>query len=144
MSIGYKQAKVNNTHFIPTSLFRKMCTVLNDYERMVSEAAELRGKVKSAGDMDGMPKGSGTSDPTQEKALRIISRYSYQIDAVDRAKKMTKEEFGIPDSFVDAIIENITNRKRYPDGASYKTWKKYKGYFIFCLAYNLDELDAEE
>lgn len=143
MNIRYEQAKVKNSHYIPVSLFRKMCTVLADYERMCDEADDLRSRIKSAGDIDGMPKGSGVSDPTQEKAMKVISRYAYQIDAVDRAKEMTKKEFGIPDSFIDAIIENITTRKRYPDGASYKTWKKYKGYFMFVLAYNLDELDIE-
>lgn len=84
---------------------------------------------------DGSPRGSGTSDPTA-KAASVRFYLSKQIKPVE--KGLAK----VPEEYRTAVMENIIDRKAWPDFADVTTWKRWKRRFIYFVAmYRRSEME---
>lgn len=78
---------------------------------------------ESAAPSDGMPRGSGVSDPVEDKAMKRI-RLREQNEIVDRAL------LNIPPEYRRAIWENVVYRKPYPQTANKNTFSMWRVRFV--------------
>lgn len=93
---------------------------LFDYQMCIGKSKE----------QDGMPNGSGISDPTPREAeLRI--KYGERIEPIEKALEKVPCEYRKP------LLENIiygAKMKPYPDYASTSTWKRWRRRFVYWVA----------
>lgn len=73
----------------------------------------------SAGEQDGQPRAHNPHSTVEGQAIHRAA-LSAQLDAVDKAFEK------IPPEYRRGIWEAITERKRYPDTAGLKTWKRWR------------------
>ena len=71
-------------------------------EEELDQETELIDAIRSASDNNGMPHGSGTSDPTAEKAIRLADKKMRLIDARLEAIEKRQEIFDFVSS-IDGI-----------------------------------------
>lgn len=74
---------------------------IDHVEIIRAEVEKLRDEldcIKSASDNDGMPRGTKTTRPTEEKAIRIADKLLTQIEAEEKAAEIRAE-------VTDAILE---------------------------------------
>lgn len=105
--------------------------IIRDYDRLKASQDDLI--LESPPPPDGMPRGSGTGDPTANKASKIEKVH-------DEVKAIEKAMNGIPVEYLQPILDNIKEGTRFPDYANYKTWKNYKRILIRKVGENLDML----
>lgn len=83
---------------------------------------------------DGMPKGSGISDPTARKAMGLSGVLMTRIRAIEEAK------YDIPDEYMHGVWNNIQYRLPFPLDASRQTYSQYKSKYIYGVAQRLGVL----
>lgn len=81
--------------------------------------------------MDGQPRGSEISRPTERRGERAI-RLAQELGAVEKALARLPEYYRKP------VFENIVDHKRWPNLADPKTYKKYKRQFVYFVAKNME------
>lgn len=79
---------------------------------------------------DGMPKGSGISDPTAAKAAKI-SESARIVRVIDEEREKIQEEYRT------GVWRNIMYGERYPDDADTRTYSRHKGRFVYNVAVRL-------
>ena len=122
------QPKHNSDNWIPHELYMQIIHIVRDYDGMVER---LQDKLEeSPAPSDGQPRGTGTSDPTFNKAQKISVLHD-RITAIDSAVKM------VPEEYREGILDNIRFNKPFPDYASMKTWTRWKGRLIKRIGENL-------
>lgn len=71
--------------------------------------------IRSTSDNDGMPHGSGTSDPTADKAVRLVDKGLDLFNARDKARAIQREVFEVAYDIggveSDVLIERYINLK---------------------------------
>ena len=100
---------------------------LNQYRQLVAEKLQIQQEMQriemettaaSAPNMDGMPRGSGVSDPTAARAfarIRIRERYEAQLAELDRAQLELEHLIGSLDP-----VERRVMRYRYMQGLQWE------------------------
>lgn len=85
---------------------RRAKRIRAEYER----EEELIDAVRSLSDNDGMPHGSGTSRPTEEKAIRLADKRLKYVDAELEAIRLRQEVFDVINSIDDIEGEILYQR----------------------------------
>lgn len=126
----YQKSK-NNPYYLRRTLYRRMLLLVRDYNAMKTEWEGIL--EESPAPSDGMPRGSGTSDPTLTAAVRR-ERLGEQIKAVDNALA------AIPPEYQKGIWWHAAQGAYFPEVAALSTWKRWNARFLFEIAKNLGEI----
>lgn len=121
------QQKKNNEYQLPHDLYMRMLYLVRDYERMKNEANDI---VNSFPMPSGLPSGNSNSDPTGDKAIRLVA-INRDCDAVDNALEQ------IPKEYRKGIIEHMLYKAPYPIDAGEATYKRWRCRLIYYVAKNL-------
>lgn len=84
---------------------------------------------------DGMPRGSGISDPTARKAMNLSDTIMNRIRAIEEAKS------DIPTEYMHGVWNNIQYRLPFPADAARETYSRYKSKYIYRVAERLGLTD---
>lgn len=122
------QPKKNNKHQLPDNLYMRTVYLIRDYDRLKMEYESL--PWESPDPLDGMPSGTKTSNPTEDKGLRMATIFG-ELKAIEQAR------FRIPEEYRQEVFENVKNKEPYPIGASYATWRRYRQQYIYQVAKNM-------
>lgn len=100
--------------------------LIRDYPNVKAKLNALDGF--SAGEQDGQPRAHNPHSTVEQMAIERAA-LSAQLSAVDRAFER------IPPEYRRGIWEAITQRKRYPDTAGLKTWKRWRQRVLWYTAF---------
>ena len=114
---------------LPHTLYMKVIYTVRDYSRMKAEYESIA--EASPDPPDGMPKGSGISDPTADKALKL-EELGRQIRAVEEGLAIVPEEYR--KQIYNNIVYRIPYDIRY---TSYRTYGYHKQKMIATIARSL-------
>ena len=122
------QKKRNNPYILPHNLYMSVLYIIRDYERLKSE----REYILTASPLppDGQPRGMSISNPTEDKAMKLIA-VSSQIDVVDKALRT------VPKEYRKGVMDNILYESWYPIDAGVRTYQYWKQRFIYYVAKNM-------
>lgn len=88
-------------------------------EEELDQETDLIDAIRSASDNDGMPHGSGTSDPTAEKAIRLADKTLRLIDARLDAVRIRQEVYdfiqGIDGIEGEVLYERYINLRKWEE-----------------------------
>lgn len=113
--------------WIPHNLYMRIIYIIRDYERLRIQRDDIL--EESPAPPDGMPRGTGTSDPVFQKTLKLEA-LSEEVKSIESAIN------AIPEEYRRGVLDNI-NGVRFPDYADLKTWKVWKRRLIYKVGENL-------
>lgn len=96
------------------------------YEILYNEAHHL-----TAVNNDGMPHGTGTSDPTAAAAARA-ERFMNKMLLIKSGLK------NIPDDYKDGVFRHLVDGLPFPDTAEEATWYRWQQIYVNCVAVLLE------
>lgn len=118
--VGSQALYKENVYFI-----RQLPKFRSLYEAGIRELDLIGVKI------DGMPRGSGVSNPTEQKVIRLLE-IEKNIDIIDAASKT------IPEEYRYGVLDHVIEAKHYYDSiydfASVQTWKKWVQKFVYEVA----------
>lgn len=86
-----------------------------EYEREL----QLIDAIRSASDNDGMPHGSGTSRPTEDKALKLADKAlkwkEAELDAIAKRQEVFELIYGIDGIEGEVLIERYVNLRKWEE-----------------------------
>lgn len=136
--------QVQGPHRLDHELYMRMFWLMRDYKRL--QARKTRILYGSPPPPDGMPKGSGTSNTTQHKAITLAA-IDTDIRAIDEviwdlkckyAKTCTGEQFDPYGAYMDyGLFCYYRSRKLADRAPTRKTWQRYRNEFLYLLAKKL-------
>lgn len=113
---------------LPREAYMSTVWLIRDYKRHKMILEDKIGLSAVAG--DGMPHGTGTSDPTFRRAADIYDSYSYKVvAAVDEAILY------VPEDMRQGVLDSVMKRRPYPDVPSTRTWGREKAKFVYLVHY---------
>jgi hypothetical protein len=119
---------------LPHNLYMQMIYLVRDYDRLCREINDIKTSIAfERPPMDDMPHASGTSDPTCNKAQRIIHMCEAlhgQCRAVEQAMKC------IPYDIRHTILDNIIKGRKYPVG-DISEYREHRAKFLYTVAKNM-------
>ena len=123
MTKDYQPKKTK--YILPQGIYMSTLWIIRDYARMKEsiEDAILTTPVR-----DGMPRGSGISDPTANKAMNLSDVIMMRIRAIEEAKR------DIPEEYMHGVWNNIQYRMPFPNDAARETYSRYKSKYIYRVA----------
>lgn len=121
------QRKKNNPYFLPKTLYRRVLSVIRDYDRVKSEVDNI---LFGSPERDIGAAGGRIGKPTEAAAIRL-AQYENDLDAVNKALDR------IPPEYQKAVFSNVSYGERFPSIAHYNTWLKWRQRFIYYCAQNL-------
>lgn len=125
------QKKKNNPYYLPRTLYRRVLSVIRDYDRQKREINDI---LYGTAERDGIAVAGGkTGNPTENAAIRL-AQYENDIEAVEQALAQ------LPEEYRKGVFNNIRLGERFPDEAHYVTWWRWKQRFVWCVAKNLNLL----
>lgn len=95
----------------------------------------IEDKILASPVHDGMPRGSGKSDPTARKAMNLNETIMNRIRAIEEAKH------DIPEEYMHGVWNNIQYRLPFPQDAARQTYSHYKSMYIYGVAHRLGTTD---
>lgn len=125
---------------LPHDLYMQMLYLIRSYPELIKRREELL--HSSPRPPDGQPRGSGTSDPTADKAV-VLARIDEQIQAVEDAVRHMRARYGQAFDAYGAFMS-------YPVFCRYrssperdmapckKTWYRYRTDFEYMVAKKLN------
>ena len=128
------QAGNGNMYHLPRSLYNRVLYIIRDYDRLCEQRKEII--FGSANMESGMPHGTNTSNPTEQKAIRLAQIES-EINIIDNALRQ------IPPEYAQYVFDNVRYGYRCPswvqnkDLASRRTWSRWRTKFLYFVAKNL-------
>ena len=122
------QPKYKNKYYLRKGLYQKTLAFVRDYDGMRQDRINIIHGTSSA--LDGMPRGSGTSDITADKALRILALDS-DIDAIEKALNTIRPEYR--HSVMTLIMTGKVPLNAY---ASRRTVGRWKAKLLYTVAKN--------
>jgi hypothetical protein len=130
------QPQKNNPYKLPHNLYMQMVYLLRDYDRQIRELEELRYNIAHERPEieEGMPRGCGTSNPTQKKAFKIIAMSE---ELTDRCKAVEQALIEIPSEYRSGVMNNICYGCAYPYDAHYNTYRNWRRRLLYKIAENL-------
>ena len=126
MTKDYQPKKTK--YILPQGIYMSTLWIIRDYYRMKESEEDA---ILSTPVHDGMPRGSGISDPTAAKAMNLSGVISGRIRAIEEAK------WDIPEEYMHGVWNNIQYRLPYPMDASRQTYSQYKSKYIHGVAKRL-------
>ena len=122
------QPKYKNKYYLRKGLYQKTLAFVRDYDGMWQDRINIIHGTSSA--LDGMPRGSGTSDTTADKAMRILA-LDGDIDAIEKALNTIPPEYR---SSVMTLI--MTGKVPFNAYAHRNTIGNHKRRFLYLVAKN--------
>ena len=110
------------------NVYMQTLYIIRDYKNIQAKASAI---ILEQASQDGQPKGNGVGQPTEPKAIRRECLME-KLNAMDEAIQI------IPEEYRKGILQNIINRKSYPDDASASTYSRWRQRFIFEVAERLN------
>ena len=126
MTKDYQPKKTK--YILPQGIYMSTLWIIRDYYRMKESEEDA---ILTTPVHDGMPRGSGISDPTANKALNLSGPIGGRIRAIEEAKKE------IPEEYMHGIWNNIQYRMPFPQDAARETYSRYKSKYIYLVAEKL-------
>ena len=126
MTKDYQPKKTK--YILPQGIYMSTLWIIRDYARMKESIEDA---ILTTPVHDGMPRGSGVSDPTANKAMSLSGVIGSRIKAIEEAKK------DIPDEYMHGVWNNIQYRMPFPQDAARETYSRYKSKYIFLVAERL-------
>lgn len=128
MGADYQRQK-NNDFYLPKTLYRRVLSVIRDYERQKEEITNI---IFSTSDRDGtVVSGGFPGKPTEDMAIRL-DKYRKDTEAVEQGL------ITIPEEYRKGVFRNIVYRERFPDTAHYNTWLRWKQRYIWQVGKKLN------
>ena len=122
------QRKVNNPYYLPKTLYRRVLSVIRDYDRQVTEIQDV---LYGTADRDGVTVAGGRCPkPTESAAIRL-AQYENDTEAVEQALAQ------LPEEYRKGVFRNIVYGDKFPLTAHYNTWWRWKQKFVWYVAKNL-------
>lgn len=129
---------------VPHNIMMQVRYKIADYDRLLQERDRiLHGSGEPA---NGMPHGSDTGHPTEDKAVRLAA-IDEQIQAIEQAvheigaeySHRVIEGFDPIRGYWDYNYFNYRHKRKSEkdDGPSYRTWQRYRVYFTAKIARRL-------
>lgn len=115
-------------YILPQGIYMSTLWIIRDYARMKES---IEDEILTTPVHDGMPRGSGISDPTANKAMNLSEGIMRRVRAVEEAKH------DIPEEYMHGVWNNIQYRTPFPQDASRETYSRYKSKYIFGVAERL-------
>lgn len=125
---GIYQRQKNNRYILPTAVWNKTIWQIRDYYRLKEARDDI---IYQRGADDGMPHGSGTGDPTFQKAEKL-ARVQDVVKVIEDALEQ------IPQEYRKGVWDNVQFRSPYPDDADRHTYGRLKAIFVYTVAKRLD------
>lgn len=123
------QRRKNNPYYLPRTLYRRVLSVIRDYERQKKEINDI---LFGTAERDGVAVAGGMpGKPTENIAIRL-SQYENDVEAVESALHK------IPFEYREGIFRNIVRRERFPETAHYNTWLTWRQRYIWHVAKGLN------
>lgn len=119
------QPQVNNKYYLPDTTYKLSLAMIRDYYHTKTMIDAIL--YESPAPPDGMPRGSGVSDPTSSKAMRLEEYY-------DKIRKIDDALDTIPKIYQRGVWDNIMFGTPYPGDAARSTYSSYKSKFIYGVA----------
>lgn len=126
MTKDYQPKKTK--YILPQGIYMSTLWIIRDYARMKESIEDA---ILTTPVHDGMPRGSGISDPTANKAMSLSDVIMMRIKAIEEAKK------DIPEEYMHGVWNNIQYRMPFPQDAARETYSRYKSKYIFLVAEKL-------
>ena len=126
MTKDYQPKKTK--YILPQGIYMSTLWIIRDYARMKESIEDA---ILTTPVHDGMPRGSGISDPTANKAMNLSGVIMGRIRAIEEAKH------DIPEEYMHGVWNNIQYRMPYPMDASRQTYSQYKSKYIHGVAKRL-------
>lgn len=123
-----RQRTRDNPYLLPDNLYKSVKFAIKDYDRLKDRYQDIL--YESAPPSDGMPRGSDTATPTEDRAMRreIIFRQLWCIEqAIMR----------VPPEYRDAVFREARYGGGFPIYADRRTYQRWKQRFIFWTAENM-------
>lgn len=128
MGADYQRRK-NNKYYLPKTLYRRVLSVIRDYERQKEEISDI---LFGTSDKDGTAVSGGVAGkPTEDMAIRL-DKYRRDTEAVEQGL------FKIPEEYRKGVYRNIVYRERFPETAAYRTWLRWKQKYVWYVAKRLN------
>lgn len=118
--------------------YKMIFYMICDYKNLIEQRNDII--LKTPAPPDGMPRGSGTPDPTAERGVKIASLDGQAYDAITHvitnlhnkySDTYTGEPFDAYEAFMDYGVFCYYRSKACKDEApSKKTWSRYRGEFV--------------
>ena len=125
---GLYQRQKNNKYILPAAVYNKTIWQIRDYYRLKEARDDI---IFHRPDIDDMPHGSGTGDPTFYKAEKL-ARVADVVKAIEDALEQ------IPQEYRKGIWDSIQFRSPYPMDADRSTYGRLKSRFVYTVAKRLD------
>ena len=126
MTRDYQPRKTK--YILPQGIYISTLWIIRDYARMKESIEDA---ILTTPDHDGMPRGSGISDPTAAKAMKLSDAIMKRIRAIEGAKE------DIPEEYMHGVWNNIQYRMPFPQDAARETYSRYKSKYIYRVAERL-------
>ena len=123
MTKDYQPKKTK--YILPQGIYMSTLWIIRDYARMKESIEDA---ILTTPVHDGMPRGSGISDPTANKAMSLSDVIMMRIKAIEEAKK------DIPEEYMHGVWNNIQYRMPFPQDAARQTYSQYKSKYIYGVA----------
>lgn len=140
-----RQPITNNPYLMDHDLYMQMVYLIRGYPNLLSRKQEIL--YGSPPPPDGMPRGNGTSNPTENKAI-TLAVINEQLKAIEQTmmdlkgryqNTFTGEEFQPYDAFIDKGVFSYYRSSRRKDSAPCdKTWNRYRSEFAYKVAKKLN------
>lgn len=120
------QRKRDNPYQLPHNVYMQCLYAVRDYDRTKKEMDDIL--YASPGPSDGMPRGSGTSDPTSSKATKreFLQR---------RCEDIEQALMTIPSEYRRGVM-NGTMYGCFPNDANPETYRRWRRRFLYQIAQN--------
>jgi len=120
------QRQKNNPYLLPLSVYRRTLYLVRDYDRIKREIAGVPFQTHTG---DGQPRGTDTSDPTGNAALKMEKLWQ-DCKAIDDAL------FKVPQEYRRGVLNSILDNCGYPVDAGQSTYGRWKCIFLYHVAKN--------
>lgn len=125
MTSHYQPKK--STFLLPHSVYYQTIWAIKGY---YYHKEKIENIILATPVLDGMPRGSGISDPTAAKAMKL--KESGQIVRI-----VEEEKERIQQEYRQGVWQNIMYGERFPDDAHRNTYSYHKHKFIYNVAVRL-------
>lgn len=122
------QRQKGNKYILPRELYNQTIWQIRDYHRLKDQAEAIL--EASPEPSDGQPKGNGTGNTVENKAIRR-ERLLCTIQIIEESKA------SVPTEYREGIWNNILFRQPFPEDADRSTYGRHKSKFVYEVAKKL-------
>lgn len=139
------QCKKNNPYYMPHDIYMQALYKIKGYRNLVRRREKIL--YGSPSPPDGMPRGNGSSNPTEQKAL-VLAVINADLEAIEQtiielqgkySKTCTGEEFDAFEAFMDYGVFCYFRSDPQRDECPHRsTWNRYRSEFAYLVMKKLN------